>query len=212
MVPGKLGLSETNVKVLVGKTLALGFFEAGVSETRGLSAADREHVRGNGHADGRSESVQTETADREPSPGVEQVAGVVADIGQLKPRHGAVVGAFELPFVFEGQRCGGIFCQAGWQGDSNGRILGDPLGRQWLILFVEHLGDAQVVVQFEDRDAQILQRRELHLGPGRDRVEMRGEFGLNLVVVYAQAGLLRSPGRNRKQNHQQSQGTREDAQ
>ena len=33
MVPGKLGLVETNVKVLVGRTLALGFLEAGASAT-----------------------------------------------------------------------------------------------------------------------------------------------------------------------------------
>jgi len=28
MVPGKLGLAETNVNVLVGRTLALGLFDA----------------------------------------------------------------------------------------------------------------------------------------------------------------------------------------
>ena len=38
MVPGKLGLVETKVKVLVGRTLALGLFEtrASVAEERPL--------------------------------------------------------------------------------------------------------------------------------------------------------------------------------
>ena len=33
MVPGKLGLVETNLNVLVGSTLAVGFFEAAASPT-----------------------------------------------------------------------------------------------------------------------------------------------------------------------------------
>src|SRR5208283_2739513 len=40
---------------------------------------------------------------------------------------------------------------------------------------------------------------------------MRLEFGLDLVVVDAQAGLLRGPGRHREHNHQQGQETRQHA-
>jgi hypothetical protein len=34
-----------------------------------------------------------------------------------------------------------------------------------------------------------------------DLVEMRGEFGLDLIVVNAQARFFRSPRRNRKHNY-----------
>ena len=153
MVPGKLGLLETKVKVLVGSTLVAGFFGATGSVDRDLAAADHEHVRRHGHVDGRSEAVQAESADREPASGIEQVAGVVADVGQLQARNRAVVAGFERAFVFEGQRGRGVFGQACGQRNADGRILGDALGGERLALFVENFGDAQVVMQFEDGDA-----------------------------------------------------------
>ena len=48
MVPGKLGLVETKVNVLVGSTLAFGLPKALVCRVH-LAAADDEHVRGNRH-------------------------------------------------------------------------------------------------------------------------------------------------------------------
>jgi hypothetical protein len=44
-------------------------------------------------------------------------------------------------------------------------ILSDPLGRQRLVVLVENPGDAQIVVQFEDGDAEILKRREFDPWP-----------------------------------------------
>src|SRR5208282_2332667 len=100
------------------------------------------------------------------------------------------------------------------QWNSYGGILGDALGGKRLILLVENLGDAQVIVQFEDGDTEVLQGRELDLGTGGNLMQMRGEFGVDLVVVDAQARLVRSPRRrrDREQKYQQSQGTRKDAQ
>ncbi len=69
----------------------------------------------------------------------------------------------------------------------------DALGGKRLVLVVENLGDSQIVVQFEDGDAQILQGSELHLGAGRDLVQMRFEGGVDLVVVHAQTGFVGGP-------------------
>jgi hypothetical protein len=71
----------------------------------------------------------------------------------------------------------------------------------------------QVIVQFEDGNAQILQGCEFDLGTSRNLVEMGFEFSLDLVVVHAQARFFRRPRWDRQQNYQrQSQGTRKDAQ
>ena len=59
-----------------------------MSEDRHFAAADHQHVRGHCHVDRRGEAVQAEAADREPASRVEQVAGVVADVGQLRPGTG----------------------------------------------------------------------------------------------------------------------------
>ena len=79
------------------------------------------------------------------------------------------------------------------QRHAHGRILRDALGGQRLVVVVENPGDAQGVVQFEDGDVQILKRGEFHLGPRGDLMEMRSEFGLDLVIVDAQARLSRRP-------------------
>ena len=154
-------------------------------------------MRGHRDADGCGEAVETVAAYREPASGVEQIAGVVADVGQFEAGHGAVVGGFKLAFVFEGQRSRGVFCQAVGQRHAHSGILRHALGRQRLIVVVENPGDAQTVMQFENCDVQILKGGEFDLRPRRNLVEMRGEFGLDLVVVDAQAGLLGGPGGHR---------------
>ena len=50
---------------------------------------------------------------RKPASGIEQVTGVVADVGELEPGNRAVVGGFERAFVFEGERSRCVFGQAG---------------------------------------------------------------------------------------------------
>ena len=63
---------------------------------------------GNRHADGRSETVDSVSADRKPESGIEEVGGVRADIGEFESLNRAVVGGFERAFVFEGQDGAGI--------------------------------------------------------------------------------------------------------
>ena len=150
MVPGKLGLVETKVKVLVGRTLALGLFDGRGVGNRRLPAADHEHVRGQGDADRRGESIQAIAVDREPASGIEQIAGVIADVCQFKARHRAVVAGFELSFIFESQGRGGALRQARGEWHPHRGILGYALGGERLVLFVCNLGDAQVIVQIED--------------------------------------------------------------
>ena len=87
---------------------------------RSFSAADHSHVRGHGDADGGGEAVDAVSADRKPASGVEQVTGIVPYVGQLEARNRAVVAGFELPFVFEGQRGGGIFAESLGQGHPDG--------------------------------------------------------------------------------------------
>ncbi len=165
-------------------------------------------MRRNGHADRRREAVQPEAADWEPPPGVQQITGVVTDIGELEAGNRAVIPAFELPFVLERQSGGRVLGKPGWQGYADRGILGNALGGERLVLFVENLGDPQVVVQLEDRDAQVLQGGKFDLGAGRDRMQMRRQFSLDLIVVHAQTGFLGRPGRDREPKQQQdSQGT-----
>src|SRR5579859_6666486 len=133
------GLVRNEGESLRRQNAGVGLLRGWCFRDGGFSAANREHVGGNRHADGRSEAIQPKPADREPPPGIEQVAGVIPNIGELEPRHWAIVGAFELTFVFKRQSCGGVFGQSGWQWNSNGRVLGYSLGRELLILFVEHL-------------------------------------------------------------------------
>ena len=57
--------------------------------------------------------------------------------------------------------------------NANGRILGDALGGQRFVRGVEHLGDAQGVVQFEGGDVQVFEGGELHLGARGDLVGVR---------------------------------------
>jgi len=157
-------------------------------------------MRGHGHADRRSEAIDPKAAHRKPASRVKQIAAVIANVGQLQPRNRAVVAGFELPFVFESQGRGCVFRQPGRQWHAHRRILGDPLGRQLLPLFVGHLGDAQVIVQFEDGDREVLRGREFDLGTGRDLMEMRLELRLDLVVVDAQACFFRRPRRRGEQD------------
>src|SRR5580692_5928367 len=103
-------------------------------------------MRGHGDADGCREPVETVAAYREPAPGIEQVAGVVADISEFKAGNRAVVGSFELAFVFEGERHRGVFGQTIGQGHADGGILSDTLGRKWLVVVIENAGDAQIIV------------------------------------------------------------------
>ena len=71
---------------------------------------------------------------------------------------------------------------------------------------------AQIIVQFENGDREILKGSEFDLGPRRNLMEMRSEFGLDLVVVDAQVDLLRSPRGDRDgRQYQQGKGTRQDA-
>src|SRR5689334_5693494 len=95
----------------------------------------------NGDTDGRGEAVQAKAADRKPAPGVEQVASVVSDIGELESWNRAIVAGFELAFVFKSQGSGSILRQAGGKRNAHGRVLGHALGRQRLIFFVEDFGD-----------------------------------------------------------------------
>src|SRR5579862_4654510 len=73
-------------------------------------------------------------------------------------------------------------------------------------------------MQIEDCDAQILHSRELYLGASGDLMEMRFELSLDLVVVDAQARLVRCRRGDCEQQHKRqsqqrpSQGTSKDAQ
>ena len=55
-------------------------------------------------------------------------------------------------------------------------------------------------MQFEDGRVQVLKRRELYLRPRRNLVQMRRQLGFDLVVVDAQANLLRGPRWHRDEN------------
>ena len=177
-----------------------------------LAASDHQQMRGDRHVDCGRETIQAVAADREPASGIKQVARIVTYVRQLEAGHGAVVAGFELPFIFESKRLGRVLGQACRQRNTDRRVLGDALGGKSLVLFVGNLGDAQVIVQFEYGDVQILHGREFDLDPCLDLVQMGFELGVDLVVVYAQARLFRSPRWGRAENdHQQGQGTRKDA-
>ncbi len=48
-------------------------------------------------------------------------------------------------------------------------------------------------MQFEDCNAEILKSGEFDLGPGGNLVEMRREFGFDLIVVDAHVGFIGGP-------------------
>ena len=65
--------------------------------------------------------------------------------------------------------------------------------------FIENPGDAQIIVQLENGDREILKRSEFNLSPRRNLVEMGREFGLDLVVIDAQVYLFGGPRGSRDQ-------------
>lgn len=105
-----------------------------------------------GDADGGSKTVHAVTADWEPASGVEEIAGVVADVGQAKAGDGTVVSVFEGAFIFERERGRRAFGQAVGEWDADGEILGEVLGVKRFIAGVKHAGDTQGIVELEDRD------------------------------------------------------------
>ena len=164
--PGKARLVGDERESLGRQDAGVGFLAAARSATRALPAANHQHMRRHGDADGRREAVQAVPAHREPASGVQQIAGVIADVGELEARDRDCYRRF--PVCLRTRKSGSWtrLSQARGQRHAHRRILRDALGRQRLVLFVENLRDAQVIVQFEDGDAQVLQRRELDLGAG----------------------------------------------
>src|SRR5258708_13645103 len=121
---GKAGLAGDKGKGLGGKDAGIGLLRSRSIDDGRLAAANREHMRGHGYADRGGETVETVTADREPPSGIEQVAGIVADVSQFQARHWAVVAGLELPFVLESQGSGGVLRQARGKRNAHRGILG----------------------------------------------------------------------------------------
>ena len=122
----RLGINEG--KRLGGKAVGIRLIRRRIVSNRRFSASDHQHVRGDSNANSRREPVEPVSAHREPPSGVEQIAGVVANGSEFQAGHGAVVRAFDLAFVFEGERGGCVFRQASRKRHAYGRILRNPLG------------------------------------------------------------------------------------
>ncbi len=192
MVPGKLGLSQVKLKVLVGRA-PTGRFAAGIATGTLLTATNHDHVRRHRDVHGGSKAVDAVGVHRKPASGVEQVTGVVADVGQFQSLHRTVVGGIENAFVFESKRGRTVLRDRSSERDANRGVLRDTLGAQRLARSIDHFGYAQRVVQFERGDIQIFESGKLYLGMGADFVGVGREFGVDLVIVHAQAHLLRRP-------------------
>src|ERR1700687_4213774 len=86
-----LGRQDAGIGLLGSRSVA----------NRRRAASDYEDVRRHGHADGRGETVKAIAVHREPPAGIEQITGVVADIGQLEAGHGAIVGTFQRAVILD---------------------------------------------------------------------------------------------------------------
>ena len=100
----------------------------------------------NRNADRRGEAVQAVATHRKPAASIEQVAGVVANVGELKAGDRAVVGSLQGAFIFEGERGRSIFGKPVWQGNAHRRILRYALGRKRLAVVVENMGYPEIIV------------------------------------------------------------------
>ncbi len=158
---------------------------------RFFPTADHHHVRRNCNADRRSKAVDAISRDRKPQSGVKQIAGIRADIGELQSLNRAVVGAFERAFVFEVECATPVFCEAAVECEAHARILRVALRSERLVARVRELRDAQPIVQLKRGHAEVFERGDLYRGASGEFVSRRQELDINLVIIHAQARLLR---------------------
>src|SRR5207253_10169928 len=86
-----------------------GFFHAAGKIAAGnFAAADHGVSGGHGNVDPCSEAIDAISAHWKPSPGVEQIADVFADVSQLQAFDRAVVSGGEIAFVSKSESGAGI--------------------------------------------------------------------------------------------------------
>ena|ERR1700688_265329 len=80
---GKTLFRVHKVERLGGEAVCVGLLGGWIVCDCDLPAANGQHMRWNGDANVGRKAVQAVPAHREPTSGVEQVAGVIADVGEL---------------------------------------------------------------------------------------------------------------------------------
>src|SRR5260221_1093580 len=86
----KAGFAGDKSKSLCGQDAGIGLLRSGSVSDGGLSAPNYGYMGGHGYTDRRGKPVQAVAADWEPPSGIEQVAGIVADVSQFQARHRAI--------------------------------------------------------------------------------------------------------------------------
>ena len=137
IVPGKLGLSHLNMKVL--ELAIVAFF--GVAPMLSLPLPMTTICDGTDR-DGRGETVRAVVGHGEPESGVEQVGGFWADIGEFQALDRAVISGLQRAVVFERERSAGVLDQTIGQRDADAGVLGVSFGIERLVVGVKKLGDA----------------------------------------------------------------------
>ena len=102
--PRKAGLIPGENISFSGYRTGARTFWRGIAADTLFAAADHDHVRRDGNAHGGSEAVDAISIHREPAPGIEQVASVIAHVSKFETLHRTIISRIEDAFVFEGQR------------------------------------------------------------------------------------------------------------
>ena len=184
--------------------------------TRGLMRIDAaaQHLVsvGNGDVHVRREAVGGVTADGEPARGIQQEGVIGMDGGELDAVDRRIFRAAEAPFIDELGDGRLAFRQRRIERQLFGEVLRVAGVLDGGAFAIDNFRHVQRVVQFEGgRAGIVVERHEAHFGGGDEGLRGGLDFGVDSVVVHANAGAafrLRECGGGYQRQRQRCEGDR----
>ena len=150
-------------------------------------------MRRHRHINGGGKTINSVSVHRKPVTGIQQVAGIVIDRGQLQSRNRRIVRRIEHTLILKCQSGGLVFCQRALQRNAHTRILRHAVGSQRLSGRIRHFRQTKIVMQLERGDVQIVKRRDLDPRSGGNLMLVWVQDRINLIIVCIEASPFRSP-------------------